>query len=175
MVLPLASQFLHTCHFKIHSGGYNQQEPSELVKQFGSIIWELLNILRENFPSKVRITQEGIERCAPYYVPMQQSEEVRRMLSCILSIKEEMRMLTRDELEDVVWTMDFAQKIKDNRSLSACLDLINGDRVDRDDFTVCVVDQESCMDTLRAIVQSADDPLQIQSNIRLATVIHNKA
>ena len=30
------------------------------------------------------------------------------MLSCILSIKEEMRMLTTDEVEDVVWTMFYA-------------------------------------------------------------------
>ena len=56
------------------------------------------------------------------------------MLSCILSVKEEMRMLTKDEVEDVVWTMDFACKIKDNRSLSACLDLLNSDRIEKDHF-----------------------------------------
>ena len=78
---------MHTAHYRIYAG----QNPSDLVKQFGAITWELVNILKENFPSKVSLMQEHIEKCAPFYVPMSTSEEIRRMLSCILSIKEEAR------------------------------------------------------------------------------------
>ena len=60
---------------------------------------------------------------------MSQSEEIRRQLSCILSIKEESRILTLDEAEDVVCTMDFAEKIKDFRSMSICLELLNSDKL----------------------------------------------
>jgi len=85
-------------HFRIHAGG---AAPSELVRQFGAITWELVNILKENFPSKVTLVQENIDKCAPFYVPISNSEATRRMLSCILSIKDEARPLTVDEVEDV--------------------------------------------------------------------------
>ncbi len=39
---------------------------------------------------------------------MSPSEETRRMLSCILSIREEARALTIDEVEDVAWAMNYA-------------------------------------------------------------------
>ena len=61
---------------------------------------------------------------------MSSSEETRRMLSCILSIKEEARQITIDEVEDVAWTMNHAARLNDYRSLSACLDLLNTERID---------------------------------------------
>ena len=78
---------MHTQHFRIYAG----VNPSDLTKKFGAITWELVNILKENFPSKVRLVQENIELCTPHYTQMTASEETRRMLSCILSIKEEAR------------------------------------------------------------------------------------
>ena len=125
VTFPLSSLHLHTTYFRIYSGN----APTELHRQFGAIVWELVNILKENFPSKVQLTQENIELCAPEYIPMSQSEEIRRQLSCILSIKEESRILTLDEAEDVVCTMDFAEKIKDYRSMSTCLELLNSDKL----------------------------------------------
>ena len=105
VTFPLSCQFMHTVHYRIHSG---PNQPSDLQKRFGVISWELVNILKENFPSKVTLVQENIEKCAPFYVPMSPSEETRRMLSCILSIREEARALTIDEVEDVAWAMNYA-------------------------------------------------------------------
>lgn len=100
-----------------------------MTKRFGAITWELVNILKENFPSKVQLEQENIKNCAPFYMPLSTSELTRRMLSCILSMREEARALTIDEVEDVVWVMDYAANLKEYRSLSACLDLLHGTRV----------------------------------------------
>ena len=66
---------------------------------------------------------------------MSQSEEIRRQLSCILSIKDENRGLSLDEAEDVVCTMDFAEMIKDYRSLRSCLELLNSDKIADFDLT----------------------------------------
>ena len=60
------------------------------------------------------------------------------MLSCILSIKQEARQITIDEVEDVAWTMDHAAKFKDYRSLSAYLDILVSDRIDARDFLNCM-------------------------------------
>ena len=79
------------------------------------------------------------------------------MLSCILSIKEEVRALTLDEVEDVAWTMDYATAVKDYRSLSACLDLLNGDRIDSRDFALCLMPyRESLLKTVLS-----EDPRQL--------------
>lgn len=121
---------MHTMYYRIYKGS----DPAPLVKQFGAITWELVNILKENFPSKVSLVQENIEMCAPYYVQMTSSEEIRRMLSCILSIKEEARAMTLDEVEDVAWTMNHSAMLKEYRSLSACLDLLTSERIDPRDF-----------------------------------------
>lgn len=131
--------------------------PSDLTKKFGAITWELVNILKENFPSKVKLVQENIELCAPHYTQMTASEETRRMLSCILSIKEEARQVTIDEVEDVVWTMQHAAKLKDYRSLSACLDLLNTQRIGQRDFLHCLMPHR---ETLSAIL-SSEDPRQL--------------
>ena len=77
------------------------------------------------------------------------------MLSCILSIKEEVRGLTLDEVEDVAWTMDHAARTKDYRSLSACLDILNSDRIDPRDLTYSMV--SSYRGSLAHILDS-DDP-----------------
>ena len=60
----------------------------------------MLNILKENFPSKIHLHQDFLELCKPIYMPMSTSEELRRQISCLISIKDEDRPLTLDELED---------------------------------------------------------------------------
>ena len=158
---------MHTMHYRIYAG----TNPSDLTKQFGAITWELVNILKENFPSKVRLVQENIDLCAPYYTQMTTSEETRRMLSCILSIKEEARQITIDEVEDVVWTMQHSAKLKDYRSLSACLDILNTERIDQRDFLQCL--QPTYRETLTSVLNN-EDPRQLQSNIRQAQIILSK-
>ena len=124
--------------------------------------------MKENFPSKIQLTQENIEMCAPEYIPMSQSEEIRRQLSCILSIKEENRSLTLDECEDVVCTMDFAEKIRDFRSLSACLEIFNTDRVSDLELSQCL---EGYTLLLVRIMESKD-PRQLTSNRQIANLLH---
>ena len=75
------------------------------------------------------------------------------MLSCILSMKEEARALTTDEVEDVAWVMDFAANLKEYRSLSACLDLLHGPRITDKDFLDCL---RPFRHTLISIVESED-------------------
>ncbi len=109
MTLPLTCQYLHTSYFRIHSGfDVNEEE-----KKFAAIAWEILNILKENFPSKVVLFQDNLEKCKPVYLPISPSEELRRQISCILSLKEENRLLTLDELEDLWYTLNFADKLVD--------------------------------------------------------------
>ena len=149
VTFPLSCLHLHTVHFRLYSG----QQPSELHRQFGAIVWELVNILKENFPSKISLNQENIELCAPEYIPMSTSEEIRRQLSCILSIKDENRGLTLDEAEDVVCTMEFAEKIKDYRSLRSCLELLNSDRIAELDLLQCL---RGSLQSLGRIMESQD-------------------
>jgi hypothetical protein len=47
-------------------------------KRFASIAWEVLNIVKENFPSKVMLFQENLVICKPVYLPLSNSEELRR-------------------------------------------------------------------------------------------------
>eukprot|EP00347_Sterkiella_histriomuscorum_P004034 403361997 len=119
--LPINSNYLHSCYFRLHTG-YNLTTED---KKFAQVSWEVLNILKENFPSKIFITQENLELCKPQYIPLQQSEELRRQISCLMSVKEEDRYLTVDEFEDAWHTLTFAEKVNDQRSLNICLDVIN--------------------------------------------------
>jgi hypothetical protein len=56
-------------------------------------------------------------------VQLTQSEELRRQLSCVLSIRDEGRQLTPDEVEDTLQTMDFADKMSDFRAVNTCLEI----------------------------------------------------
>jgi hypothetical protein len=80
-------------------------QPSQEVKRFTAIAWEVLNIMKENFPSKLLLFQEGLEICKPVYLPMSSNEELRRQISCLLTLKEEGRSLTTDEIEDLIYTL----------------------------------------------------------------------
>lgn len=75
------------------------------VKRFAAVAWEVLNILREHFPSKFHLYQEGLEDCGPEYRPLSAAQELRRELSCISSRKEEKESpFLRDEVEDLLFT-----------------------------------------------------------------------
>ena len=69
--------------------------------------------------------QENLDLCRPEYLPLSSSEEIRRQISCIMSLKEDNRNLTLDELEDLWYTLSFAEKLCDHKSMSTCLDLLN--------------------------------------------------
>jgi hypothetical protein len=58
------------------------------------------------------------------YLPLSNSEELRRQISCLLSAKEENRSLTKDEFEDLWHTLGFGEKINDQRSIGVCLEVI---------------------------------------------------
>jgi len=109
VTLPLSCLFLHTCYFRIYQGF--SLSPEE--KEHGAIAWEVLNILKENFPSKIFITQENLDLCKPYYTSLSPSEELRRQISTLMSLKEDGAVITLDEIEDAWHTLSFAEKIGD--------------------------------------------------------------
>ena len=55
-------------------------------------------------------------------------------------------MLTIDEVEDVAWTMEYATNHFDYRSLSACLDLLNSERIDPRDFLKSMMPYRGCLE-----------------------------
>ena len=121
--MPLSVLYLHTCFFRSHHGSALSDEE----KKFATVTWEIFHILKENFPSKISLRQENLDKCGPIFIQITQSEELRRQLSCILSIKEELRRLTPDEVEDTMHTMDFAEKMSDFRAVNTCLEILYKD------------------------------------------------
>jgi hypothetical protein len=98
---------------------------SQEEKRFASISWEVFNILKENFPSKIHLFQENLDLCKPVYLPLPSSEELRRQISCIMSLREDNRSLTLDELEDLWHTLSVSQKLNDQKAIGVCLEVIN--------------------------------------------------
>ncbi len=49
--IPASEKFLHSSYFRIH---YNEN-PSDDVKKFAEIGWEVFSIFKENFPSKFEL------------------------------------------------------------------------------------------------------------------------
>ena len=80
------------------------------IKVFGYVVWEVLNIVKENFPSKVEIYEERLEMCMPIYKPIPISESIRRQISCIEARKEEKTMFGKDEIEDLLATLSACQQ-----------------------------------------------------------------
>ena len=65
---------LRSCFFRIYAG----VTPPDDVKSFSSIIWEALNIFRENYPSKVDLAEENLAKCEPIFKNVSPSEVIRR-------------------------------------------------------------------------------------------------
>ncbi len=57
-------------------------------------------------------------------MPLTPGEELRRQLSCLLSIKEEQRRLTADEMDEVWHTIGVAEGLRDSRTVGICLEII---------------------------------------------------
>jgi hypothetical protein len=112
---------LTTRYFRLHSGIQISHEE----KRFATISWEVFNILKENFPSKVLLFQENLDLCKPIYLPLSSSEELRRQISCIMSLKEDNRALTLDELEDLWHTLAVSEKLNDQKAIGVSLELVN--------------------------------------------------
>ena len=96
-LIPISVHNLHTQFFRIHSGS----NPPEDVKQFGSILWECLNIFKEHYPSCIEITNEGLEKCDPFYKEISNQEALRRQVSCISSRSDESSILFNEEMDDL--------------------------------------------------------------------------
>ena len=58
------------------------------------------------------------------YIPLSPAEELRRQISCMLSIKDESRAITQDENQDVWHTLMFADKLGDQKAIGQCLEMI---------------------------------------------------
>jgi len=72
--IPLSSGMLRSCFFRIYAG----VTPPDDVKSFACIIWEALNIFRENYPSKIDVAEENLCKCEPNFKNVSASEVVRR-------------------------------------------------------------------------------------------------
>jgi len=51
VTLPISCLYLHTCFFRIHHGSTLGDDE----KKFAAVTWEIFNILKENFPSKISL------------------------------------------------------------------------------------------------------------------------
>ena len=81
---PLSLNNLHTQYYKMF---YNSSPPEEVMK-FAIVAWEILNMLKEHFPSKIQLFQQNLESCKPYFKQLSPNEELRRQVSVLLSRKE---------------------------------------------------------------------------------------
>ena len=57
---------------------------------------------------------------------MTASEELRRQISCIMSMRDENERaaLTSDEIEDIQYTLKLAEKLNDQRGIGVCLETL---------------------------------------------------
>eukprot|EP00357_Protocruzia_adherens_P007084 CAMPEP_0114983084 /NCGR_PEP_ID=MMETSP0216-20121206/6496_1 /TAXON_ID=223996 /ORGANISM="Protocruzia adherens, Strain Boccale" /LENGTH=502 /DNA_ID=CAMNT_0002345013 /DNA_START=47 /DNA_END=1555 /DNA_ORIENTATION=- len=117
---PLMNSVLRTTYFRIH----HSQTPPEDVKQFSAIAWECLNILKENFPSRIELFQENLECCAPNFRPTPEYEELRRQISCVMSYKSRLDAIDNLELEDLWYVFEQAFKQNDERGINVCLEIM---------------------------------------------------
>ncbi|TNV74683.1 hypothetical protein FGO68_gene6543 [Halteria grandinella] len=121
LTLPLQCSYLTTSYFRILSS--TSEHITHETQVFASFTWEIMNILKENFPSKILLYQEGLDHVMPQ-LTISSGEELRRQISCMLSLKDENRQLVRDELEDVWHTLRFAERLNDHKGTGLCLELI---------------------------------------------------
>jgi len=120
--IPFHVSHLKTSYFRINHSG----DCSNEVKIFGSVGWEILNILKEHFPSKVYLFHENLEVCAPAYKPLSLKEQLRRQVSWLEARKESENNFKIDEIEDLWATLETAVTADDYSGKLKCLEtLIN--------------------------------------------------
>jgi hypothetical protein len=73
--------YFRTCYFKL--GLITEKDPSLL--KFGEVCWEILNIFKENFPSKIEITYENLDQLIMLDHETIQTEILRRSLNTLSS------------------------------------------------------------------------------------------
>jgi len=122
---------LRTSYFKLHIN----TKPPEDVKKFAAITWEVLNILKENFPSHLHLYQENLECCEPFYKPMNPKEELRyffkitvmkrRQLSCLLSKQDSSKTLLQEEIDDVWYLLEACYRVKEIKGITTCLEILD--------------------------------------------------
>jgi hypothetical protein len=92
---------------------------------FAQTAWELLNILQEHFPSKIRLRQQNLHILLPHLESEASlaSEQLRRQISCLVSMKDDRQIqqkqrlghfstaYTEDEVADMASTLDFAERL----------------------------------------------------------------
>lgn len=120
-LIPISVHNLHTQFFRVHSGS----NPPEDVKQFGAVLWECLSILKEHYPSHVEITNENLEKCAPFYNEISSQEGLRRQISCIASRADEAAILLIEEMEDFWFVLYSTIKVYDIKSTLLVLEVLN--------------------------------------------------
>ena len=120
VTLPLNATLLHTMHFKVAP----DSNPSDDIKQFASIVWECLQILRENYPSRIDLAEEGLDRCSPYFTTLSKAELMRREVSCIASRRDDPALMTSEEIAEVWFVLYTALKLHDARAVLICLQLL---------------------------------------------------
>jgi hypothetical protein len=121
VTLPMQAANLRTVYFRIHASSL---PPSE-VKQFGAVVWEVLNILAENYPSKLELAEENLERCSPYYQQVTDYEALRRQLSCLASRRDEPAVLQVEEMEDLWHVLFTTFTRRDLKGTFLCLELLS--------------------------------------------------
>ena len=120
VTFPLTVGLLHTMHFKVAQ----DSNPPDDVKQFASVVWECLQILRENYPSRIDLAEEGLDRCSPYFTDLSKTELMRREVSCIASRKDDPALVTSEEIAEVWFVLYTALKLHDARAVLLCLQLL---------------------------------------------------
>ena len=74
VTIPLSNSNLETKYFRIFSG----EATSDETKVFANLVWEVFQILKSHFPSKIILFEENLELCQPYYSPLRKGEILRR-------------------------------------------------------------------------------------------------
>ena len=101
--------------------------------------------MKENFPSKIFLSQDNLDQCKPLYQSLSPTEELRRQLSCLLSLRDEGRLLwTTDEIEDLWHTLQFAEKLNDAKGINTCLEMLAAQIAVNKDI-LRVIDKGECI------------------------------
>ena len=118
--VPFNVNYLKTWYFRIYHGNSLTDE----VRTFGAIAWEVLNILKEHFPSKIHLFQERMDQWEPIYKPLTINEELRRQMSWIEARKDDQTILQYDELEDLWWIFESAFRAQNVKVQISCLETL---------------------------------------------------
>ena len=150
-LIPISVHNLHTQFFRIHSGS----SPPEDVKQFGSVLWECLSIFKEHYPSHIEISNEGLEKCTPFYTEISTQEALRRQVSCIASRGDDSNLLLSEEMDDIWFVLYTTVKAYDIKSTLLILEILNSNS--HCPAAVFKAAKDEDLRLLRTLKENADD------------------